>query len=196
MTQSHLSPVPDIANLGDFEAAASGSGHLTAKGRCGPYCLFFGTKVAHRAWRRGVDCCGQLTFVFNFVARGKTCCPITPHETGAPYPTLCGKGASWSYFELKRSPPLGINQTTTAASAQEDSLFSKRSWNLKAELSFICLNASSAESAFGPNRPAGTGTSPIAGNPQASLGNDNIRICADDNLSTRSSAGVWLINQN
>src|ERR1700736_84597 len=62
------------------------------------------------------------------------------------------EGASWSYFELRRLPLFTTNQTMTAASAQEGSLSSKRSWNLKAELSFICLNASSAESAFGPTR--------------------------------------------
>jgi hypothetical protein len=37
----------------------------------------------------------------------------------------------------------------TAASAEESSLSSKRSWNLKAELSPICLNAGGAESALG-----------------------------------------------
>jgi hypothetical protein len=39
-----------------------------------------------------------------------------------------------------------------AVSAEEGSLSSKRSWNLKAELSFIYLNAGSAESAFGRTR--------------------------------------------
>jgi hypothetical protein len=40
----------------------------------------------------------------------------------------------------------------TAASAEEGSLSSKRSWNLKAESSFIYLNAGSAESGFGRTR--------------------------------------------
>jgi hypothetical protein len=40
----------------------------------------------------------------------------------------------------------------TAVSAEEGSLSSKRSWNLKAEMSFIYLNAGSAESAFGRTR--------------------------------------------
>ena len=40
----------------------------------------------------------------------------------------------------------------TAVSAEEGSLSSKRSWNLKAESSFIYLNAGSAESAFGRTR--------------------------------------------
>jgi hypothetical protein len=40
----------------------------------------------------------------------------------------------------------------TAVSAEEGSLSSKRSWNLKAETSFIYLNAGSAESAFGRTR--------------------------------------------
>ena len=40
----------------------------------------------------------------------------------------------------------------TAVSAEEGSLSSKRSWNLKAELRFIYLNAGSAESAFGRTR--------------------------------------------
>jgi hypothetical protein len=40
----------------------------------------------------------------------------------------------------------------TAVSAEEGSLSSKRSWNLKAESSFIYLNAGSAESAFGPTK--------------------------------------------
>src|SRR4029453_16568733 len=47
----------------------------------------------------------------------------------------------WSYFELRRLPRSGTIQTMTAASAEENSLSSKRSWNLKAELSPICLNA-------------------------------------------------------
>jgi hypothetical protein len=38
----------------------------------------------------------------------------------------------------------------TAVSAAESSLSSKRSWNLKAELSSIYLNAGGAESALGP----------------------------------------------
>jgi hypothetical protein len=41
----------------------------------------------------------------------------------------------------------------TAVSAEENSLSSKRSWNLKAELSPICLNAGSAETALGATRP-------------------------------------------
>ena len=43
----------------------------------------------------------------------------------------------------------------TAVSAEEGSLSSKRSWNLKAETSFIYLNAGSAESAFGRTRLEG-----------------------------------------
>jgi hypothetical protein len=38
----------------------------------------------------------------------------------------------------------------TADSAEESSLSSKRSWNLKAALSPICLNAGGAEGALGP----------------------------------------------
>src|SRR5882757_10193111 len=37
----------------------------------------------------------------------------------------------------------------TAVSAEENSLSSKRSWKLKAELSSICLNAGGAETALG-----------------------------------------------
>src|SRR5690242_1433151 len=42
----------------------------------------------------------------------------------------------------------------TAGSAEESSLSSKRSWNLKAALSLICLNADGAESALGPIKAA------------------------------------------
>jgi hypothetical protein len=42
----------------------------------------------------------------------------------------------------------------TAVSAGEDSLSSKRSWNLTAELSPICLSAGGAESALGPIKAA------------------------------------------
>jgi hypothetical protein len=38
----------------------------------------------------------------------------------------------------------------TAVSAEESSLSSRRSWNLKAEMSFIFLNACGAEIALGP----------------------------------------------
>ena len=41
----------------------------------------------------------------------------------------------------------------TAVSAEESSLSSKRSWNLEAALSSICLNAGGAESAPGPTKP-------------------------------------------
>ena len=63
-------------------------------------------------------------------------------------------GPPWSYFELRRLPRLGTIQTMTAASAEQSSLSSKRSWNLKAELSSICLNAGGAESAPGSIKAA------------------------------------------
>ena len=45
----------------------------------------------------------------------------------------------------------------TAVSAEENSLSSKRSWNLKAELSSICLNAGGAETALGSIKAASVG---------------------------------------
>jgi hypothetical protein len=42
----------------------------------------------------------------------------------------------------------------TADSAEENSLSSKRSWNLKAELLSICLNAGGAETALGSIKAA------------------------------------------
>jgi hypothetical protein len=45
----------------------------------------------------------------------------------------------------------------TAVSAEENSLSSKRSWNLKAELSSICLNAGGAETAPGSIEAASVG---------------------------------------
>jgi hypothetical protein len=54
----------------------------------------------------------------------------------------------------------------TAVSAEEGSLSSKRSWNLKAETSFIYLNAGSAESAFGRTRQkSATGPLDLNGGP-------------------------------
>ena len=61
-------------------------------------------------------------------------------------------GAPWSYFELRRLPPFRTNQTMTADSAEEGPPSSKRSWNPKAESSFIYLNAGSAATEFGVNR--------------------------------------------
>ena len=80
--------------------------------------------------------------------RRKACLPL-------PYPMLriLLLGAPpWSYFELRRLPLFTTNQTMTAVSAEEGSLSSKRSWNLKAESLFIYLNAGTAESAFGRTR--------------------------------------------
>jgi hypothetical protein len=45
----------------------------------------------------------------------------------------------------------------TADSAEESSRSSERSWNLKAELSPICLNAGGAESALGSIKTASVG---------------------------------------
>ncbi len=61
----------------------------------------------------------------------------------------------------------------TAVSAEENSLSSKRSWNLKAELSSICLNAGGAESAFGSTRPRQLAASFVTGRLCAAL--DHIR---------------------
>ena len=68
-------------------------------------------------------------------------------------PLYLGVGTPpWSYFELRRLPLFRTNHAMSAVSAQEGSLSSKRSWNLKAELSFIFLNARSAEIALGPTK--------------------------------------------
>ena len=54
----------------------------------------------------------------------------------------------------------------TAVSAEEGSLSSKRSWNLKAETSFIYSNAGNAESAFGRTRQkSATGPLDLNGGP-------------------------------
>ena len=86
------------------------------------------------------------------VAELPTSCLLTSAETGALCPTLRWGESPWSYFELRELPLFRTNQTMTAVSAEEGSLSSEQSWSPKAELSFTCLNASSAGSAFGPTK--------------------------------------------
>ncbi|WP_128089645.1 hypothetical protein [Bradyrhizobium viridifuturi] len=69
-------------------------------------------------------------------------------ESGTISKTDCA--APWIYFELRRSQLSRTDHTMTAAFAERNSPSSERSWNLKAELSFIRLNASGAETVLGP----------------------------------------------